>query len=113
MSNRPDPISGYTRSQAQLSREFLHNPLRTFLRDLAVRDRVVRAYDFKDRNEVNDWTMAQTQTSTSFTAVTTEIVGVLQGTTASTTTANVSMVGKEPWAGNNNVTMEGRFKVNT
>jgi hypothetical protein len=113
MSNRPDPLAGYTRSAAQLSKEFLHNPLRTFLRDLAVRDRVVLFNDFKDRNEVNNWTMAQTQTSTNFTAVTTEIVGVLQATTANTTTASVSMICKEPWQGNNNVTLEGRFKVNT
>jgi hypothetical protein len=112
MPYRQDPQRGYTRSVANLSQEFLHNPLRTFLRDLAIRDRVVDFDDFKNRNDINNWTMAQTQTSTNFT-VTTLVEGALIATTASTTTASVSMITKEPWAGNNNCTIEGRFKVNT
>lgn len=113
MPPRPEPLYGFDRSLDQLSKEFLHNPMRRFLRDLAVRDRIAQVMDFKDRNELNNWTVAQTQTSTNFTHVTTEVVGLLQGTTANTTTANVSMVTKEPFFGNNNTIIEGRVKVNT
>jgi len=107
-----DPERGYTRSTAQLSRSMLNNPLRDFLRDLAVRDRVTSFWDFKDIDDVNDFTMAQTQTSTNFTSVADQ-VGVLQATTANTTTASVSMVTKQAWGGNSNVTWEARFKLNT
>lgn len=112
MPNRLDPARGYTRSTAQLSRSMLNGPLRDFLRDLATRDRVQMLWDFKDIDDVNDFTMAQTQTSTSFTSVADQ-VGVLQATTANTTTANISMIGKQAWGGNSNVSIEGRFKINT
>lgn len=112
MPNRMLPSRGYERSTAQLSRSMLNNPLRDFLKDLARRDRVVFYNDFKDRNEVNNWTMAQTQTSVNFTAAADQ-VGVLAGTAVATTTASISMVTKDPFRGNANVFIEGRFKTNT
>lgn len=112
MPNRLDNPRGYNASSALLGRSMLGNPLRDFLRDLATRDRVVFFNDFKDIGEVNNWTMAQTQTSTNFTSVA-DVVGVLQATTASVTTANISMVTKQAWNGNSNVTFEARFKINT
>jgi hypothetical protein len=97
---------------ALLSRSNLYNPLRDFLADYAKRDRPQFLNDFKDRNEVNNWTMAQTQTSVNFTAAN-DAVGVLAATAVATTTASVSMITKDPYIGNANVLFEGRFKVNT
>lgn len=112
MPNRLPPSRGYDRSNYQLSRSLLGNPLRDFLVDLSTRDRVTFFNDFKDINEVNNWTMAQTQTSVNFTGAT-DVVGVLAGTAVATTTASISMVSKQAWNGNSNVMIEGRFKLNT
>ena len=112
MPNRMLPSRGYDRSTALLSRSNLHNPLRDFLKDLARRDRVVFYNDFKDRNDVNNWTMAQTQTSVNFTHAADQ-VGVMAGTAVGVTTASISMITKDPFRGNANVFFEGRFKINT
>lgn len=113
MPNRLPPARGpYELSNAQLSRSMLNNPLRDFLRNLAKRDRVDQFIDFTDWGDAANFTLAQTQTSTNFTVVD-GLGGVLSGTTANTTTANISMVGKTRFSGNNNCMFEARFKVNT
>lgn len=112
MPYRLPPERGYERSTAQLSRAMLNNPLRDFLRDLAKRDRVEYFFDFGDWGDAANFTMAQTQTSTNFTVID-GAGGTLAGTTANTTTANISAIYKTRVLGNANPDVEFRWKVST
>ncbi len=103
---------GYELSKNQLAQSQLHGPLRDFLRHLAFRDRVEQRFDFTNWGETASFTLAQTQTSTNFTVID-GLGGVVAGTTASVTTANISMVGKTRFAGDNNPMVEIRWKLNT
>ncbi len=112
MPNRMPPARGYDLTDYQLSRANLYNPLRDFLKHYAKRDRVSKFWDFDSFSDTADFTLAQTQTSTNFTVVD-GLGGVVSGTTASVTTASISMIGKTRWNGNNNCMFEARFKVDT
>lgn len=112
MPYRMPPSRGNDRSTYQLSRSMLYNPLRDFLADLAKRDRVEQWYEFVDWGEAGNFTLAQTQTSTSFTVVD-GLGGVMAGTAVATTTANISAIGKTRFVGNNNCLLEARWKIDT
>lgn len=112
MPNRLPAAQGYELSDQQLSRGGLNSSLRDFLRHLAKRDRVNEFYDFVSWGETANFTLAQTQTSTNFTVID-GLGGVMAGTTANTTTASISAVGKTRFNGNNNCLFEARLKINT
>jgi hypothetical protein len=112
MPNILPPRTGYDRSRHQLGRSMLKNPLRDFLRDLAKRDRVEIFLDFMDWGEAANFTVAQTQTSVSFTVVD-GLGGVMAGTAVGTTTASISAIYKTQVQGNNNPEVEIRWKINT
>lgn len=112
MPNRMPPRTGYERSNHQLGRSMLKNPLRDFLRDLAKRDRVEAFFDFMDWGETSNFTMAQTQTGTTFTVIDGPN-GVMAGTNAATATASLSAIGKTQVLGNANPEVEVRWKIST
>lgn len=113
MATRVPPSQGYDRSERQLSRYLLSNPLRDFLKDLAIRDRVVFDDDFLgDAINLDNYAVAQSQTSTSF-AVVVGRNGTIAGTTAAVTTASVSLVTPIIWYGDANCSFEARLKINT
>lgn len=112
MPNRLPPDRGYDRSSRQLSRSMLNNPLRDFLRDLAVRDRVTYHFDFGNWGETANFTLAQTGTSTSFTVIDGPN-GVMAGTTNNLTTASISAIYKTQMLGNANPEVEIRWKIST
>lgn len=112
MPNILPPTTGYDRSRYQLGRSMLKNPLRDFLRDLATRDRVSYVWDFVDWGESANFTLAQTQTSVSFTVVDGPN-GVMAGTAVGASTASISAIGKTQVIGNANPEIEIRWKVST
>ncbi len=112
MPNRMPPSRGYNLSSQQLGRSMLNNPLRDFLANYAKRDRVGHFFEFLDWSETTSFTMGQTQTSVTFTAVD-GIGGVMAGTAVGVSTASISAIGKTRFAGNNNCMMEVRWKVDT
>lgn len=113
MPYRMPPERGYDRSSRLLGRSLLGNPLRDFLADLATRDRVEFYDDFLgDTINLDNLALAQSQTSTNY-AVAVATGGTISGTTASVTTASLSLITPAIWAGNNNASFECRMKVNT
>jgi hypothetical protein len=112
MPNYAPPSRGYERSNHLLGRSNLKNPLRDFLKDLAKRDRVEHFYEFMDWSETTSFTLAQTQTSVSFTVVDGQ-GGVMAGTAVGASTANISAIHKTRLLGNCNPEVEFRWKINT
>jgi hypothetical protein len=112
MPNRLPPTRGYNLSDVQLGRGMLNSPLRDFLRNYAKRDRVGEFMDFVDWGDAANFSVAQTQTSVSFTVVD-GLGGVMAGTAVGASTASISAIGKTRFAGNNNCMMEVRWKVDT
>lgn len=114
MPNRLDPARGYDRSNYQLGRSQLNNPLRDFLRDIAVRDRVAFFDDFLgDTIDLNNYAVVKQGTGVAF-ALAVATNGTIQASTETgVVTSPVSLISPAIWAGNNNASFEARFKINT